>query len=109
LEFDLARFGLADEMANSVYKQQAIINEIAGIINEDDKAARIYKPLHNKSASKSETAFRLSQLLTEKYWDNISNAPKDTEELKQKLPKYILKMFKHVTDGKFEYEAQQDD
>ncbi len=108
LEFDLAKFGLAEEMANSVYKLQTKITEITGLTSEDEKAARIYKPLHNKSASKTETAFRLSQILTEKYWDDVTNAPKDTEGLKQKLPEYILKMFKHVTDGKFKYEEQQD-
>ena len=52
-------------------------------------AANVYKPLYKKHASKAETA----QLLSE-YLEAMSISP---EELRKKLPSYLIEAIEHVT------------
>jgi putative ATP-dependent endonuclease of OLD family len=97
LEYDLAKAGFVEELANALYTQQAKISAILDTGSKEEKAAKTYKALHLKSKSKSETAYRLADVLSKKYWNSEKHEAKDTEDLKSKLPEYILKMFEHVT------------
>lgn len=97
LEYDLANAGFVEELASSLYTQQAMVTEVLAFNTSDEKAARAYRSLHQKSKSKSETAYRLADVLSKKYWNNEKCEAKDTQELQRKLPKYLLEMFEHVT------------
>lgn len=97
LEFDLARCGLKKEVWQAIGRGNAF--EDINIGTPCEISAKIYKPL-NGSKSKSETAYQLAKILEEKYWDKDKNEPKDTEDLKGKLPEYILDMYEHVSGKK---------
>ena len=97
LEFDLAHCGLKEEVWQAIGKGNAF--EDINIGTPCEISAKIYKPL-NGSKSKSETAYQLAKILEVKYWDKDKNEPKDTEDLKGKLPEYILDMYEHVSGKK---------
>ena len=94
LEYDIAYSGLRKEMHQAIDPKTPFDDINTG--TDEEMAAKIYKPLY-KSRSKSESAYRLAKILEDKYWDEGDNKPKDTEELKGKLPEYLLKMYEHVT------------
>ena len=104
LEYDIAYCGLKEEM------HQAIGTTIAfEDINKGENAeisAKIYKPL-NGSKSKAETAYQFARILEDKYWDKDKNEPKDTEELKGKLPEYLLEMYEHVSGKKLKLQEKK--
>jgi putative ATP-dependent endonuclease of OLD family len=97
LEYDIAYCGLKEEMHQAIGTKTAFNDINTGSAVEI--SAKIYKPL-NGSKSKAETAYRLAKSLEDKYWDKDKNTPKDTEELKGKLPKYLLQMYEHVSGKK---------
>ncbi|MFH2044335.1 MAG: AAA family ATPase [Pseudomonadota bacterium] len=94
LEYDIAHCGLKEEMHQAIGTKTAFEEINTG--TNAEISARIYKPLTG-GKSKSETAYQLARILEYKYWDKKNNKPRDTEELKCKLPKYILQMYEHVS------------
>ena len=97
LEYDLAYCGLREEIHQAIGTQIAFDDINTG--TDDEISAKIYKPL-NGSKSKTEAAYRLAKILEGKYWDKDKNKPKDTEELKSKLPEYLIEMYEHVSGKK---------
>ncbi len=96
-EYDIANCGLKKEMHEAIGSKIDFDKINTG--TDDEISVKIYKPLTG-SKSKSETAYRLAKILEGKYWDKEKNEPKDTEELKSKLPKYLLEMYEHVSGKK---------
>jgi putative ATP-dependent endonuclease of OLD family len=97
LEYDIANCGLKKEMHEAIGSK--IDFDAINTGTDVEIAVKIYKPLIG-SKSKSETAYRLAKILENKYWDKDKNKPKDTEELKSNLPKYLLEMYEHVSSKK---------
>jgi putative ATP-dependent endonuclease of OLD family len=101
-EYDLAYSGLLDDMLdalvkvryepkNQTQKLQEIKNKISSYNSPEEKAAYFYSYFYDGSTSKAEFAQCLAAIL-EKVYSNRS------DELKQKLPGYIIDAIKYITE-----------
>lgn len=102
-EYDLAKAGLMEELidvivklnyieSNREVKKKEILEKIASFDTLEEKSSYVYKTFHKGTTSKAEAAQELSFILEEKY-----SASHD--ELKGKLPQYIVDAIKYATLG----------
>lgn len=102
-EYDLAYAGLSEELIgaivtlnyvedNRVEKKQEIKKRFDELATTEEKCSYLYSFFYKKIVSKPDVAFELAQLIEKKY----SNKP---DELKSKLPEYLLSAIMYVTGG----------
>lgn len=86
-EYSLALNGLAAEVYEAVHGCDEGFDQLPS--DEEEKAICIYKRIETEKA-KTRVAYELAEILREKYQDK-------REELKNKLPEYIINAIKYVT------------
>ena len=102
-EYDLAKYGLEEEMIDAIVnikyvetnretKKETIKKAIGSLNTKEEKASYLYENFYNNHVSKAEVAQELSFILEEKYTNKC-------QELKEKLPSYIVDAIKYATSG----------
>jgi putative ATP-dependent endonuclease of OLD family len=87
-EFCLAKYGLAKELYVAVTGGEEGFNDLSN--DEEEKAIQIYHLLESQSSGKSDASYSLAVALS-----SYKDKP---DELKDKLPPYIIKAIEYVTE-----------
>lgn len=88
-EYCLAKYGLAEEVYEASRGNNQGFTELSQ--DAEEKAIQIYSKIDTESGAKTEVAYKLSQILVNKY----KNKP---QELCKKLPTYIIDAIEYVTE-----------
>jgi putative ATP-dependent endonuclease of OLD family len=88
-EFCLAKYGLAKELYVAVTGGEEGFNDLSD--DEEEKAIQIYQLLESQSSGKSDASYSLAVALS-----SYKDKP---DELKDKLPPYIIKAIEYVTES----------
>jgi putative ATP-dependent endonuclease of OLD family len=116
-EYSLAKNGLAKEVYEAANDGETGFTDLSS--NEEERAIQILRLIDSKSSGKTQTAYRLCQILEKRYTAVTEPPPAgETEEnrsarvkrnddaraakcseLRQKLPCYILKAIDYVTQS----------
>ena len=88
-EYCLAKYGLAEELCNAIQDGEANYEELSQDIEE--KSIQIYSMIVKTTSGKTETAYRLIEILKKKYQDKPF-------EFKKVLPPYIVAAIEYVTE-----------
>lgn len=89
-EYCLIRSGLAFEVYEAFKGTQDGFNELPA--DAEEKAIQLYGMIEQKSAAKTDVAYRLATILQREY-----GAIGKKQELKNKLPPYVVDAIEHVT------------
>ncbi len=89
-EYCLIRSGLAAEVYEALKGSQDGFDALP--VDAEERAIKIYGKIENKSGAKTDVAYKLSSILQRKF-----RAKGKKEQLKSKLPSYILTALEHVT------------
>jgi len=90
-EYCLAKSPLAQLVYEALTGSQDGFDELPQ--DDEEKAIKIYGMIENKSGAKTDVAYKLSSILKREFKEEGKK-----EELKNKLPPYILGALEHVTE-----------
>ena len=95
-EFCLAKYGLAKELYVAVTGGEEGFSDLAE--DDEEKAIQIYQLLESQSSGKSDASYSMAVALS-----SYKDKP---DELKDKLPPYIIKAIEYVTEP-FDVNAEE--
>ncbi len=90
-EYCLIRSGLAAEVYKALKGSQDGFDALPA--DAEEKAIKIYGMIHKKSGAKTDVAYQLSSILQSQFAEEGKK-----EELKNKLPQYLLDALEYVTE-----------
>lgn len=90
-EYCLAKSGFADLIYEALEREDGVFDQLS---DSEERAIYLYGIIESKSGGKTDVSYKLAKILKREYGSRGKK-----EELKDKLPQYILDALEYVTDS----------